>query len=40
MAPEDYVVEHKKRDDRRTAINRPRKSIMFDLDRNTTREFR
>ena len=40
IAPEDHVVEQKKRGDRRIAINRPKKSIKFNLDNNATREFR
>ena len=40
IAPEDFTVEQKKRTDRRVEINRPRKSIQFNLENNKTREFR
>lgn len=40
IQPEDFVIEQKKRNDRRTEIKRPRKSIQFNLDNNKIREFK
>ena len=36
----DLLDVTEKRDDRRTRINRPKKSITFDLDKNITKEFK
>jgi hypothetical protein len=40
IPPEDLQVEQKKRGDRRVEINRPKRSIVFNLESNKTREFK
>ena len=40
MNQEDWTVEMKKRSERRVEIQRPKKGITFDLDKNMEREFR
>ena len=40
IQPDDFVIEQKKRNDRRSEINRPKKSIQFNLDNNKVREFK
>lgn len=40
MNEEDWNVEKKKRSDRRDEINRPKKGIVINLEKNMEREFR
>ena len=40
IQPEDFVVEQKKRGDRRVEIERPKRSVQFVLEENKTKEFR
>lgn len=40
IPPEDFFLEQKKRGDRRVEIDRPKRSVMFVLEENKTKEFR
>ena len=40
IPPEDFVVEQKKRGDRREEIKRPKRGVVFNLDSNMTKEFK
>ena len=40
IPPEDFMLEQKKRGDRRQEINRPKRSVVFNLEENKIKEFK